>query len=211
MTGGGVCCIWKFQKHHVFPLDHLFISIGGSINLWAIQNRHMLVRVGLEKSLVVKDHCSVTIALEAVCSYAFKHQLPVHIRGPVVWVLRSVFKTSVLSRAVPHLNLFDMDYTAARALVQRPHSGSVISRAVWISKVNVQVPRGSLQQNFLSPSPCQMGRPLPRPSTVHSGHELLLITSDLSCLLLWLRDSYFPLIESYFNIMFHISNKNKST
>lgn len=39
-------------------------------------------------------------------------------------------KCSVQGCASPKSFLFDMDHTAARALVQRPHSGSVISRAV---------------------------------------------------------------------------------
>lgn len=68
----------------------------------------------------------------------------------------------------------------------------------------------SNRTSFLS-ALCQMGGLLPGPRTVHSGGKLLLIMSDLSYLLLWLRDTHFLLIESYFSMMSHILNKNKST
>lgn len=144
-----------------FPSDHLLISIGGPINLWVIQNRYMLVlvRVALEKSLVVEDYRLVATALGAVCSYAFKHQLPFYTRCPAVWGLRSALKASVLSGPVPHFNHFSLTWVTVllEHWSRDPTLVLLLSRAVWIFKVSVQVSRGSLQWTSFSPAPCQMG------------------------------------------------------
>lgn len=146
-----------------FPSDHLLISIGGPINLWAIQNRYMLVlvRVALEKSLVVEDYCLVATALGAVCSYAFKHQLPVYTRCPAFWWLRSVLKASVLAGPVPHFNHFSLTWITVllEHWSRDPTLVLLFSRAVWIFKASVQVSRGSLQWNFLFSCPLPDGRP----------------------------------------------------
>lgn len=146
-----------------FHLGYLLISIGGFINLWAIQNRYMLVlvRVALENSLVGEDYCLVATALGAVCSYAFKHRLPVYTRCPAVWWLRSVLKASVLPGPVLHFNHFSLTWITLLLghWSRDPTLVLLLIRAVWTSKANVQVPRDSLQWNFLFSCPLPDGRP----------------------------------------------------
>lgn len=130
--GGGVCCILKFQKHHVVPIGSFaYFNWRSHKSLSHPEQIHVGVGEGCIREipgcrgLLLSSYCfGSCLQLCIQTSASSFHQ----VSSILVAEVCPQSKCSGWACASLQSFLFDMNHSAARALVQRLYSGSFIKQ-----------------------------------------------------------------------------------